>query len=167
LTQLQKYLVIKTHPGFEIREYPEHNLISVEVPGDLREAGNLAFRSLVRYISGENSQSQTISMTAPVLQKPTANGFEVSFVLPDDLSDAPAPSSKKVALHTEKPSKMAAIRFSGSANDELFERKQTLLRELCDAKGYQVIGEPIFARYNAPWTPAPLRRNEVLLPIAP
>jgi hypothetical protein len=60
---------------------------------------------------------------------------------------------------------MAAKRFSGAATDRLFESKaQALLKEL-EAAGYKAVGEIQYARYNGPWTPPVLRRNEVLVAI--
>jgi hypothetical protein len=60
---------------------------------------------------------------------------------------------------------MAAKRFNGSATDRLFESKaQSLLEELAKA-GYEAVGEMQYARYNGPWTPPVLRRNEVLVAI--
>jgi hypothetical protein len=58
---------------------------------------------------------------------------------------------------------MAAKRFSGMASEELFERKGRKLIEELERAGYKPIGEVSYARYNGPWTPAPLRRNEVLV----
>ncbi|NCV81180.1 MAG: hypothetical protein EBW36_04050 [Actinobacteria bacterium] len=61
---------------------------------------------------------------------------------------------------------MAAKRFSGLATDELFERKGKKLLEELRAAGYEPVGEVSYARYNGPWTPAPLRRNEVLVALS-
>jgi hypothetical protein len=33
--------------------------------------------------------------------------------------------------------------------------------------GLEVVGEPVFARYNAPFVPGFMRRNEVLLGVGP
>jgi hypothetical protein len=60
---------------------------------------------------------------------------------------------------------MAAKRFSGSASDALFERKGQELIAQASKAGYKVVGEVLYARYNGPWTPPILRRNEVLVEI--
>jgi hypothetical protein len=49
------------------------------------------------------------------------------------------------------------------ASEELFERKGRKLIEELERAGYKPIGQVSYARYNGPWTPAPLRRNEVLV----
>ena len=39
------------------------------------------------------------------------------------------------------------------------------LREVLTANGRTTVGEPIWARYDPPWKPWFLRRNEVLVPV--
>ena len=39
------------------------------------------------------------------------------------------------------------------------------LRQQLRARGLAADGEPIIARYNAPFMPSPFRRNEVLIPV--
>ena len=165
MTEIQSYEVIKSQRGFELRSYPAHTLVSISTPGDLPSAGMAAFGYLAGYIGGRNQRNQAIAMTAPVLQHKQGNGFEVSFVLPADLKDHPQPSDPKLSLETKEPALMAAIRFSGLANQALFEKKAEQLSKLCNEAGYRVVSEPLYARYNGPWTPPMLRRNEVLLKV--
>ncbi|MBM4144201.1 MAG: hypothetical protein FJ225_11510, partial [Lentisphaerae bacterium] len=46
-----------------------------------------------------------------------------------------------------------------------YERSLARLREWMKANGLVAVGEPVWARYNPPFTPWFLRRNEILLPI--
>lgn len=39
------------------------------------------------------------------------------------------------------------------------------LLRLLNAAGFSVVGRPRFARYDPPWTPWFLRRNEVVIPV--
>ena len=130
----------------------------------MASAGNSAFGYLASYISGQNERGQQIAMTAPVLQQKTASGYEVSFVMPDDLVDPPKPRSS-LELKRVDSKLMAAIKFSGSASDELFARKAKELISSIEAAGFRAISEPLYARYNGPWTPPLLRRNEVLVEV--
>ena len=41
-----------------------------------------------------------------------------------------------------------------------------LAREVSE-QGYEAIGAPRYAGYDAPYVPGPFRRNEVMIPIAP
>jgi hypothetical protein len=165
LTEIQAYEVLESHKGFELRSYPAHTVVSVASPGDLGAAGMGAFGYLAGYIGGRNQANQAIAMTAPVLQEKKDSGFQVSFVLPKDLQNHPLPLDPRLALETKEPSVMAAIRFSGMASDALFQRKAEELSRLCVESGFKVTSEPLFARYNGPWTPPMLRRNEVLLKV--
>ena len=84
--------------------------------------------------------------------------------MPDELRDPPKPRPG-LELRSIESKLMAAIKFSGSASDELFERKAKELVSSLEAAGYRVISEPLYARYNGPWTPPLLRRNEVLVEV--
>jgi len=165
VTEVQRYDVVSKGPGFEIRQYASHVLVTKQMSGTLSAAGSNAFRYLVGYIGGENAARQQIAMTAPVLQQKQAGGYEVSFVMPGDMEDAPAPMREGMEVKKVEGVLMAAKRFSGLASDELFERKGKRLIEDLVAAGYEPVGEVSYARYNGPWTPGPLRRNEVLVAV--
>ena len=49
---------------------------------------------------------------------------------------------------------------------ERYEDKEKRLKELIRQRGFIITGEPVFARYNPPFMPWFLRRNEVLIPVA-
>ena len=69
MTEQQRYEVVRQEPDFELRRYPAHLVAEVEVDGSFESAGNTAFRPLVAYIRGRNQASQSLAMTAPVLQR--------------------------------------------------------------------------------------------------
>jgi len=166
VTEVQRYEVVGKKPGFEIRQYAPHLLVTKSMSGSLSAAGSNAFRYLAGYIGGENEDRQQIAMTAPVLQHKQPSGYEVAFVMPDHMEDAPAPLREGMEVKKVDGVVMAAKRFSGLATDELFERKGKKLLEELRAAGYEPVGEVSYARYNGPWTPAPLRRNEVLVALS-
>lgn len=147
-------------------------------------AGNIAFRPLVRYISGANRSTRKLAMTAPVLQEPVAeklamtapvlqeaadeDSWVVSFVLPGEgtVADYPEPTDPAVSLRQLPAHDAAAIRYSGrwtAANVD--KHTATLLGSVADA-GWTVAGSPRWARYDPPWKPAFARRNEVIVPLA-
>lgn len=165
MAEIQRYKVIESHKGFEVRDYEPHTLVTKPMQGTMGSASYSAFGYLAGYIGGENENRQQIAMTAPVLQKKSAAGFDVSFVMPHDLINAPKPIRSGMSVERVPGGLMAAKRFSGAATDRLFESKaQALLKELA-AAGFQAIGDVQYARYNGPWTPPLLRRNEVLVAI--
>jgi len=167
VTEIQRYEVIESHPGFELRQYADHTLVTKPMAGTMNSAAYSAFRYLVNYLGGQNQQNQQIAMTAPVLQRKSEHGFDVSFVMPHDMTEAPAPMGADMRVERVAGALMAAKRFSGSATDALFERKAEKLLADVEKAGFQAVSEIQYARYNGPWTPAFLRRNEVLVAVAP
>ena len=166
MAEIQRYDVVEDLKGFQLRRYESHNLVTKPMPGSMSFSGNQAFGYLVNYISGQNESGTKIAMTAPVLQQKTKDGFEVSFVMPHDLKNPPNPMGNLKVVAVEGKL-MAALKFSGSASGDLFEKKGKSLLESVQQAGYKPISEVLYARYNAPWTPPLLRRNEVLVEVEP
>ena len=164
MAEIQAYDVVEDFPGFQLRRYAPHSLVTKLMPGTMSQSGNQAFGYLVNYISGRNDRGQQIAMTAPVLQQKTESGFEVSFVLPQEITDPPTPNPG-LEIRKVGSKLMAAHKFSGLAADELFERKAKLLLAAVSKAGFNPTSEVMYARYNGPWTPPMLRRNEVLVEV--
>lgn len=168
MTEIQPYDIESEHDGFEVRRYPEHLLVEVEVDGEFFEAGNRGFRPLIGYISGNNASKSKIAMTAPVIQTPAGDRYTVSFVLPEDMDVAslPVPTGAGVRTRVVPAGRVAARQFSGGADDARFAANaMTLVAEVTRA-GMPTVGEPYFARYDAPWKPGFLRRNEAMVRLA-
>lgn len=108
-------------------------------------------------------------MTAPVTQTPANDGnWTVQFIMPDEyeLEDLPAPGNSEVRLEQIPARRLAALRFSGRANDEAIAKQRQRLKEWMNARDLEPRGEPIYAYYNDPFTPGPLRRNEVMFEVS-
>jgi SOUL heme-binding protein len=186
VTETQKYTVAAQFPGFEARRYEAHVLAEVVVPGPAEKAGNRAFRSLAGYIGGSNDSSRSVSMTAPVLQQSAAgrslamtapvlqqpadgsDGSLVSFVMPaqESLQTLPRPKDPNVTLRAVPERFMAAVHYSGRWTHDSYDEHAGRLRQAVQAAGLEAVGPAQWARYDPPWKPWFLRRNEVLLPIA-
>ena len=118
-------------------------------------------------------ESAKIAMTAPVGMRPagaaeTAGGagsWVVSFTMPRTwtLATLPVPDDPLVTLREVPARTVAALRFSGFWNEERFAEKERELRAALAGSAWQIAGPAESARYNPPWTPWFLRRNEVLL----
>jgi len=177
-----KYEVIEKEGKFEVRQYQPQIVAETIVEADFDEAGNIAFRRLFNYISGQNRQkksiamtapvsqkagSQKIAMTAPVNQRKSEGKYSVSFLMPAKYTMAtlPEPLDPSVRLREIPARKVAAIRYSGSWSRERYEAKKTLLKEFIKNKGLRITGQDIFARYDPPFQIWFLRRNEVLFPV--
>jgi hypothetical protein len=153
------------------------------VPGPAADAGSQAFPILAGYIFGKNKGEKKFAMTAPVMQAaepvqlpmtapvtqmPAAGGFIVQFVLPRGVSreTAPEPTDARVMLREVPASQVAVIRFSGFWSDTNYEEHLTTLQNALRAAEIKWVGEPVYSRYNAPFTPWFLRRNEIWLKLA-
>ncbi len=168
MTEKQPYEVESEHEGFEIRRYPEHILAEVDVDGEFFDAGNRGFRPLISYISGANASQSKVAMTAPVIQTPAGEKYTVSFVLPEgmDAASVPVPTGAGVRTRVVPSSRVAARRFSGGADVARYTDNATELVAAVALAGLATVGAPYFARYDPPWKPGFLRRNEALVRLA-
>ena len=171
MTEQQPYDVLEVYADFELRRYPDHLVAETEVGGPFELAGNLAFPRLARYIGGHNRSSRKVAMTAPVVQEqdPHSRRYVVGFVMPADVSaeDLPDPVDSKVHTRQVPTETAAALRFSGRWSRSSFEKRAEQLLAALDSAGLEVVGDPRYARFDPPWTPWFLRRNEVVVPVAP
>ena len=176
------YNVVKKDDKFEIRDYAPHILAETVVKGDLEQAGNKAFNKLFRYISGDNRSRDKMAMTAPVSQeaigekiKMTApvgqqrvqERWAVSFMMPASytLETLPEPEDPDVTFRQVPARRMAAVRYSGFWSEKNYLRYKMELESWIHERGLTIVGDPVWARYNPPFTPWFLRRNEILIPV--
>lgn len=170
MTEEVPYSVIQTLGDIEIRSYPSIILATVRGRGDTG-----AFGLLFRYITGSNLSRQKIPMTAPVVSAEGATETipmtapvvsdeeQFSFVLPPSytMQTAPMPIDERVQLVPVPARKVAAIRFRGRATARLVrKRMEAFLRGLQQA-GIRPIGSAFLMRYDPPYKPGFLRRNEI------
>jgi len=177
-----KYTVLEKDGRFELRQYEPYIVAETFVEGDFKEVGDVAFRRLYGYISGNNrkkeeiamtapvtqeADSQKIAMTAPVGQEQVDGRWRITFVMPAQytMETLPQPLDPDVTLRKEPGRLIAAIRYSGTWSRRRYMEQEVRLREWIQARGLQQVGQPIFARYNPPFMPWFLRRNEVLIPV--
>jgi effector-binding domain-containing protein len=182
-TEEAKYTLVKKDNSFEIRDYDAHILAEIIVESDLENAGSKAFNSLFRYISGDNrsrdkvamtapvsqqSANQKINMTAPVGQQRSGNKWAVSFMMPASytLETLPVPDDKEVILRQVPARRIAAVRYSGFWSEKSYQQYKSQLETWIANNKLTIVGDAVWARYDAPFTPWFLRRNEILIPIA-
>lgn len=188
MTEQQPYEVVEQHDTFEVRLYPEHVVAEIIVEGDFDAAGNKAFMPLASYINARNRPGDKVSMTAPVIQRAERSGaasgridaetlqqtelapgrYVVSFVMPAAHTEEtlPPPGDERIRIRTVPAEYAAALRYSGRWTHNAYaDHEAELLTALTEA-GMEVTGPLRFARYDPPWTPWFLRRNEIIAPIA-
>ncbi|MBM5786702.1 MAG: heme-binding protein [Pelagibacterales bacterium] len=160
------FIVLQRDDQIEVRQYKNFLTASIEVEGDRKEAINKGFRFLFKYISGENKNKESISMTIPVMQKNSGdNKWNVSFVVPKkfDLKTVPQPDNTNIQIKNNNDLKVIAITFSGLLSDSNIQENELKLRNYIKQKGMRIEEPAIYAGYNAPWIPWFLKRNEVIL----
>ncbi len=163
-----RYHVLEQDGRFEIRDYTAHVIAETLVQGRFEQVGNEAFPKLFRYISGDNRSRAKLAMTAPVVQQQAQGNWAVSFIMPatQSLETLPDPEDNKVVLRKVPARRMAAVRYPGFWDKKGYLRYKNELEAWIQAKGLATVGDPIWARYNSPFTPWFLRRNEILIPVA-
>ena len=177
-----KYNVLKKDDRFEIRDYAPQILAEIIVGGDIEQAGNKAFNRLFRYISGENrsrdkiemttpvsqeSRGEKIKMTAPVSLQPAEGRWAVSFMMPAayTLETLPEPEDSGIIIRQIPARRIAAVIYSGFWSEKNYLRYRNELEAWILKEGLTILGDPIWARYNPPFTLWFLRRNEILIPV--
>jgi hypothetical protein len=177
-----RFKSLENEGRFELREYSSYVVAETRVEADFEDAGGIAFQRLFRYISGNNvaqreiamtapvtqSRGEKISMTAPVSQVAVGTAYVVAFTLPSayTLSTAPKPLDPAVQIREVPAQIVACWRYSGRWTVDNYRKHEALLRDRIAARGLVVRGAPVLARYNPPFTPWFMRRNEVLIPVA-
>ncbi|MBC8498240.1 heme-binding protein [Candidatus Bathyarchaeota archaeon] len=171
MVETPSYEVVGEMDGVEVRLYPR--LILATVMGD---SGGNPFRLLFQYISGGNSGGSKISMTAPVLTPERiemtapviSEGYSMSFVVPSKytMDTVPTPNDERIRIQEVSERKLAVVRFRGWAREGSVEKQKARLISVLQGNGVETVGEPFLMRYNSPWTPGFMRRNELGIEIA-
>jgi hypothetical protein len=177
-----KYSVLREEGDFQLRKYEPQIVAETLVAGDFKEVGNEGFRRLFRYISGNNRAqkaiamtapvtqeggSEKIPMTAPVSQEKSGGEWRITFLMPSTytLETLPEPLDPMVQIKETPGRYLAAITYSGTWSQERYEKHKALLVEWTAAQKLKPLGDPVWARYNPPFTPWFLRKNEILIPV--
>jgi len=182
-----KYTVVAQDGRFELRDYAPHVVAETVVGGEFEQAGNRAFAALFRYISGDNRSRSRLAMTAPVSQSPRADRaggekiamtapveqqavgerWAVSFTMPAaySLETLPQPNDPRVVLRRVPARRVAAVRYSGTWSEKGYLRHKAELEAWVAERGLRRVGDVVWARYNPPFAPWFMRRNEILVEV--
>jgi hypothetical protein len=177
------FRVIESAPPVEVREYAAYVVAETRVAGTFGDVGNEGFRRLFGYISGESrgttqiamtapvtqqASPEKIAMTAPVTQQADGSVYKIAFVLPSQytLESAPVPAHPEVRLAQVPSRRVVAVRYSGRWSAENYKEALGELMAFAEQRSLKLVGEPVYARYDPPFMPWFLRRNEILVEIA-
>jgi len=182
-----RYEVLTSTDDYEVRRYDAYIIAETVVEGTYKTAGRTAFGILAGYIFGDNQAAEKMAMTAPVGSRPAddsvkmkmtapvtsapgddeADSFTYSFVMESkySLETLPVPNDPRVRIRVVPERTMAVHRYSGTwSEDNYLKHERVLLDALAD-DSISTQGAPVSARYNAPFTPWFMRRNEVMIEI--
>ena len=157
------YQVVRVSGKFEVRDYPA--LTEVETPMVLGSNGtDGSFNRLYRFITGGNEAKQKIAMTTPVFMSGGDTNATMAFVMPAKMKtgEVPKPSDPSVTVRELPAGRFAVLRYSGGRNAKKEAEALEQLRAWMKREGLKEFSFPVYAYFDPPWTPAFLRRNEVM-----
>ena len=144
----------------EIRAYDSRTVVETPVANGRDDQ---AFGRLFAYITGANTPARSIAMTVPV-ERSAADTLR--FFLPRRIAaDPPSPTDPSVHVTVLPAETVAARRFSGGLSQSETVRQDRILRAAIAAAGWRATGATARFGYDPPFTPPPLRRNEVVVPV--
>ena len=181
-TEQPAHEVLIDEEPFQLRRYAPQLVATVTVTGDRDKATDEAFGQLASFIFATDREGEEIDMTTPVTQavrgadpmvtmsgSGTAAGrYAVRFIMPAKWTreTLPKPSNPDISIEELPARKMAVATFSGRATDEAVREHGEKLRGFMERHGLQGDGTLEYAYYDPPFTPPPLRRNEVMMGVS-
>jgi DNA gyrase inhibitor GyrI len=177
-----RYTLVEKSGAFEVRDYPPLIVAETAAKGERYAAINQGFRALADYIFGNNLAAEKVAMTAPVTQQAgdkiamtapvtqqgAGDAWTVQFIMPSTytMETLPKPKNPDVQIKSFPGERVAVIRFSGVADDTMLADKTAELKAMMESRKLTATGPLRFAFYNPPWVLGPLRRNEIMIPVA-
>ena len=159
-----EYVVNKKYDTFEIRSYEATLFTSVKLSTKgYNNSSSRGFSILAEYIFGGNEKNQKISMTSPVTMS-LEDSMTMMFMVPKKLKKEmlPKPNQSLIEFIEEPAKNVAAITFTGWANDKKIEKFKQELKSALNSKGISYSDRFYFLGYNAPYEFFN-RKNEVIV----
>jgi hypothetical protein len=158
------YHVVRASDKFEVRDYPALTVVETPMARGSNDADG-SFNRLFRFITGNNEAKQKIAMTTPVFMSGSESNATMAFVMPEEMNmrEVPKPSDQSVTVRELPAGRFAVLRFSGGRSAKTEAEALTRLKARMEAEKLPVLSPPVYGYFDPPWTPAFLRRNEVML----
>ena len=158
------YVVKKKYKLFEIRSYETTLFTSVKLSTKgYKNSSSKGFSILAGYIFGNNERNEKIAMTSPVSMS-LEDSMTMMFMVPKKFNKdlLPKPNQSGIEFKEEPAKTMAAISFSGWADDAKIEKYKQELKVALDAEGIKYSNRFYFFGYNAPFEVFN-RKNEIIV----
>ena len=158
------YKLVHSAGKFELRDYPALTVVETTMTRTGNDADR-SFNRLFGFITGRNEARQKIAMTTPVFMSESDSNRTMAFVMPANLrsGQVPRPADGSVTVRELAAGRFAVLRYSGGRNREQEAEALGRLKTWMAAEGLSVLSPPVYGYFDPPWTPAFLRRNEVML----
>jgi len=178
-------VVAELEGGVEVRRYGLRLAAQTVAAGeDPDEAMDEAFRVLASYIFARNREGESVAMTVPVevqdeperidmtvpVETRSADGAVVMrFFMPGHFTreTLPAPADERVEIVEVPGETLAVLGFSGRGRAAAVDEREAELLAALAGTQWRPDGAPAALYYDPPWTLPFLRRNEVVIPVAP
>lgn len=163
------FATVERDGAFSVRDYPRLVVAETVSLGQRESALSRGFLALADYVSGKGGGGRRIPMTVPMLADgdEDGRGWRTRLVMPARLTPEALPAPiEGVVIRSLEARRLAAVRFAGETSDDVLAAHEDELRGWIEQHGHRPAGPAEHAFYNSPLTPGPLRRNEVLIPLA-
>lgn len=152
---------------FSVRDYAGLRVAEVVVPG-LREAAlSVGFDRLAEFVFGRGCGGWRLPVPFFSDGDEDGRGWRARLLMPAGLAGGEGGAAEVgVQLRTLPARRLAALRFAGPGGEGALDAYEAELRAWIGANGLRPAGPVEHAFYNSPFTPGPLRRTEVLIPLA-
>lgn len=157
------------HNQIEVKQYPAYRSGTYTYEGNLSDATRNSFNPLFQHISNNN-----IAMTTPVearypretINQPLQNGkAKVSFLYNNDGIN-PQQIARDIQVEDHPPMLVVSLGVQGAYGYQSYLGHIAKLKQwLAEHPEYEIAGEPREFLYDSPYTPSPLKRREVQIPI--
>lgn len=161
LFETMTYKVVSKEGPIELRWYPQFYLASTKTL--VNRSYDSGFNTVFRYISGDNETQTHVSMTTPVVSYEEDQQLVTGFYVPSRYEKAaiPKPTGDSVFIQEYPPSFLAVIRFRGRWEKRNFDQHDRILKAYLAAHQLKPLSQRMLMRYQPPFIPPFLRRNEL------
>jgi hypothetical protein len=158
-----QYTVLKKVKEYEIRKYEAYLVAETDRPMGKGPAAGDGFQELAGYIFGGNNRSSKMEMTMPVINTNEKIVFPMETKYGTNVDALPQPNDGRIIRRLEEGGVVAVANFSGLPLDYEVTEAERKLRAALLLDGYKPAEGYQLARYNEPFVPPFVRRNEILI----
>lgn len=172
--EIPEHQILVVADGYEIRRY--RPMLVAETTTARSGDDDSRFRALAGFIFGGNDAGANIAMTAPVLMTGGNTVAEpglvapplMQFIMPADFTSdtLPVPIDERIDVRMLPERTVAVRRFGWFATGSARRHHLYALVDALRRDGVQIVGEPVYAGYQPPFSVPFLKRHEMHLEVA-